>query len=108
MKKCRGTYAYIAPEVPFTHPPVFSNLSLRNISFFESIDFFLNRIQVYGGKGFLPQSDVYSISIMVWEFVARILGGEYEKPYSEYPHIKMEVQILVQAARLNLRPKIKV
>lgn len=77
MKKCRGTYAYISPEV-------------------------------YGGKGFIPQSDVYSISIMIWEFVARILSGEYEKPYSEYKHIRMEVQILVQAAKLNLRPSIKV
>lgn len=77
MKKCRGTYAYISPEV-------------------------------YGGKGFVPQSDVYSISIMIWEFVSRILSGDYEKPYSEYKYIRMEVQILVQAAKLKLRPTIKV
>jgi hypothetical protein len=63
---------------------------------------------VYEGKGYRPESDVYSIAIMIWEFVARILGGEYEKPYSEYPHIKMEIQILIQACKLGLRPKIKV
>ena len=64
--------------------------------------------KVYGGKGFLPQSDVYSIAIMIWEFVVRILTGQYQKPYSEYKHIRMEVQILVQAAKLKLRPTIKV
>eukprot|EP01126_Amoeba_proteus_P034459 TRINITY_DN3434_c0_g1_i2.p1 TRINITY_DN3434_c0_g1~~TRINITY_DN3434_c0_g1_i2.p1 ORF type:complete len:772 (-),score=154.55 TRINITY_DN3434_c0_g1_i2:123-2318(-) len=76
LKKCRGTYAYIAPEV-------------------------------YSGKGFIPQSDVYSISIMFWEFVTRILKGEYEKPFSEYKHIRMDIQILVQAAKNNLRPTVK-
>lgn len=91
MKKCRGTYAYISPEVLY--------------HFFISHSFIA---QVYGGKGFVPQSDVYSISIMIWEFVSRILSGEYEKPYSEYKHIRMEVQILVQAAKLNLRPTVKV
>jgi len=73
LLKCRGTYAYIAPEV-------------------------------YSQKGYFIQSDVYSVSIMIWEFVNRLITGEYKRPYQE---IKMEFQILIQAHGPKvLRPEI--
>jgi len=72
---CRGTYAYIAPEV-------------------------------YGGTKFTLAADIYAVSIMTWEFVVRCMKGKYETPYKEFPFIKMEFQIIVQAGTKNLRPTI--
>jgi len=62
--------------------------------------------EVYHGQGFGPESDIYSFSIIIWEFATRIVTGTYQKPYSEYKHIRMEVQILVQAAKKDLRPTV--
>jgi ankyrin repeat protein len=76
LHKCRGTYAYIAPEV-------------------------------FRSEGYLPPADIYSYSIMIWEIVARIMKGTYEKPFAEYTHLKMDVQVLVQAAKLGKRPTVK-
>eukprot|EP01125_Pyxidicula_operculata_P011747 TRINITY_DN3849_c0_g1_i3.p1 TRINITY_DN3849_c0_g1~~TRINITY_DN3849_c0_g1_i3.p1 ORF type:complete len:674 (+),score=195.78 TRINITY_DN3849_c0_g1_i3:382-2403(+) len=75
LSRCRGTYAYIAPEV-------------------------------YEAKKYIKQSDVYSIGIMMWEFVQRCLKGVYSAPYSEYSFIKIEVTILLQAATKKLRPTV--
>jgi len=66
LAQCRGTYAYIAPEV------YNSNQS--------------NRYQ--------KQSDTYSIAIMMWEFVNKLLTGEYLRPYHD---IKLEFRILMIA-----------
>jgi len=76
LKRCRGTYAYIAPEV------------FRN-------------------EGYQLSSDVYSYAIIIWEIIARLLGGQYEKPYSEFKHLKLDVQVLVQAAKLGKRPTVR-
>jgi len=70
LLKCRGTLAYIAPEV-------------------------------YNQKGFFPQSDVYSLAIMMWEVVYRAITGQYLRPYHE---IKMEFVILTQAHQKGRRP----
>jgi serine/threonine protein kinase len=75
LQNCRGTYAYIAPEV-------------------------------YEGKKFTLFADIYAVSIMTWEFAVRCMKGKYETPYKEFPFIKMEFQIIVQASMKNLRPTI--
>jgi len=62
--------------------------------------------EVYHGKGFGPESDIYSFSIIIWEMATRVMTGQYMKPFGEHKHIKMEVQILVQAAKLGLRPSV--
>jgi len=59
--------------------------------------------EVYQQKGYFKQSDVYSLAIIMWEFVNRIVTGEYMRPYQD---IKMEFQILVQAHTKNKRPVI--
>jgi len=72
LLKCRGTIAYIAPEV-------------------------------YNQLGYFKQSDVYSIAIMMWEILNRLVLGIYERPYQE---IKIEFRILSYAILENKRPKI--
>jgi len=76
LNKCRGTAAYIAPEV------------------------------YAQGQRFIQESDIYSISIILWEVVTRIILGHYELPYSEYK-LKMDIQILLQAAQKQKRPTFK-
>jgi serine/threonine protein kinase len=57
--------------------------------------------EVYNQKGFFPQSDVYSLAIMMWEVVNRTITGQYLRPYHD---IKMEFVILTQAHTRNRRP----
>jgi len=74
LKKCRGTYAYIAPEV-------------------------------YDAKKYTVQADIYSVAIMIWEFVSRCTKGIYLRPYQEF-NLQHEFQILMQAAKVKKRPTI--
>eukprot|EP00727_Mastigamoeba_balamuthi_P010571 m51a1_g6136 putative ankyrin repeat-containing protein (1719) ;mRNA; f:243843-250315 len=60
--------------------------------------------ELYFGKEYTDRSDVYSLSIVLWEMVARALTGEYQRPFAEFPRIQFEFQILLQVAKSNLRP----
>jgi hypothetical protein len=51
-------------------------------------------------------TDIYAIGIVLWELVNRCIKGKYERPYSEFPHITYEYQIILQAAKQGLRPTI--
>jgi hypothetical protein len=51
-------------------------------------------------------ADIYAIGIVLWELVNRCIKGKYERPYSEFPHIAYEYQIILQAAKQGLRPTI--
>eukprot|EP01124_Arcella_intermedia_P036206 TRINITY_DN9446_c0_g1_i2.p1 TRINITY_DN9446_c0_g1~~TRINITY_DN9446_c0_g1_i2.p1 ORF type:complete len:776 (+),score=196.67 TRINITY_DN9446_c0_g1_i2:209-2329(+) len=59
--------------------------------------------EVYKGEGYFVQSDVYSIAIMVWEFINKIITGTYTRPYHE---IMIEFAILRKAHDENVRPVI--
>jgi len=61
---------------------------------------------VYNGGAFTAASDIYSLGIIVWEIVNRVVTGKYAQPYSEYKHIQFDFQIVVQASKSNLRPTI--
>ncbi|KYQ90942.1 ankyrin repeat-containing protein [Tieghemostelium lacteum] len=74
LGKIRGTFAYCSPEV--------ANGS---------------------GSLYTTKSDVYSIGIVFWELIVRVMTGEYSRPYSEYPHIKMDFQIMLNSKE-GLRP----
>eukprot|EP00027_Filamoeba_sp_ATCC50430_P001883 CAMPEP_0168562038 /NCGR_PEP_ID=MMETSP0413-20121227/11911_1 /TAXON_ID=136452 /ORGANISM="Filamoeba nolandi, Strain NC-AS-23-1" /LENGTH=647 /DNA_ID=CAMNT_0008593441 /DNA_START=121 /DNA_END=2064 /DNA_ORIENTATION=- len=52
------------------------------------------------------KSDVYSVGMVFWEIVSRCVAGVYKRPFSEYPNIMMEYQVLVQVSKNNLRPTI--
>lgn len=75
MKKMRGTFAYLAPEV-------------------------------YGGEVYTAAADIYSLGIVIWEVVTRVIRGKYLRPYEEYPHLQFDFQILLQVTKQNLRPTI--
>jgi serine/threonine protein kinase len=59
--------------------------------------------EVYQQKGFFPQSDIYSLGIMIWEVIQRAINGQYLRPFHD---IKMEFVILTQAHQRNRRPVI--
>eukprot|EP01112_Ceratiomyxa_fruticulosa_P004101 TRINITY_DN1445_c0_g1_i1.p1 TRINITY_DN1445_c0_g1~~TRINITY_DN1445_c0_g1_i1.p1 ORF type:complete len:727 (+),score=136.48 TRINITY_DN1445_c0_g1_i1:310-2490(+) len=74
LSKIRGTFAYCAPEVA-----------------------------TGVGTPYSTKSDVYSIGIVLWELVTRIITGEYARPFSEYNHIKVDFQIMLNSKE-GLRP----
>ncbi|EAL68440.1 ankyrin repeat-containing protein [Dictyostelium discoideum AX4] len=74
LSKIRGTFAYCSPEVA-----------------------------VGNGSLYTTKSDIYSIGIVFWELVTRVINGEYSRPYSEYSHIKMDFQIMLNSKE-GLRP----
>lgn len=73
LSKCRGTYAYIAPEV-------------------------------YNCETFTTKSDVYSVAIILWELIHRMINGKYLRPFQEFKHIQFDFQVLIQACKMKLRP----
>lgn len=48
---------------------------------------------VYNGGAFTAASDVYSLGIIVWEIVNRVVTGKYAQPYSEYKQIQFDFQV---------------
>ncbi|KAH3759211.1 protein serine/threonine kinase [Pelomyxa schiedti] len=62
--------------------------------------------ELYQGTSFTTASDVYSMGIIMWELVERLLSGKYAVPFAEYVYIHFDFQILVQASEKNLRPTI--
>jgi serine/threonine protein kinase len=63
--------------------------------------------EVYFGNKFSNKSDVFSIGVVIWEIVTRLLKNNYERPYQEFPHLRFDFQIIIQTAKNKLRPTIK-
>jgi len=62
--------------------------------------------EIYNGDMFNDKSDVYSMAIVIWEMVTRLITGRYRAPYSEYPGIHFDFQIIIQTAQHGMRPTI--
>jgi len=62
--------------------------------------------EVYNGGTFSGASDIYSLAIIMWEIVNRIMKGKYEGPYSEFKNLTYDFQIIIQAAKEHVRPTI--
>lgn len=62
--------------------------------------------EVYFGDAFTTKADVYSVGIIFWELAMRTLTGEYMMPYSEYPELVFDFQIIIQVAKNHKRPSI--
>eukprot|EP01099_Mayorella_cantabrigiensis_P001575 TRINITY_DN1706_c0_g1_i3.p1 TRINITY_DN1706_c0_g1~~TRINITY_DN1706_c0_g1_i3.p1 ORF type:complete len:726 (-),score=149.15 TRINITY_DN1706_c0_g1_i3:421-2598(-) len=62
--------------------------------------------EIYFGKKFTPQADVYSIGIILWELVYRVINQEYAQPYSEFSELRFDFQIIIKSAKQGVRPTI--
>jgi len=60
--------------------------------------------EVYFGEKFTPKSDVFSIGILLWEMVYRVINQLYQQPFGEYPSLRMDFQILIASAKKGVRP----
>jgi len=62
--------------------------------------------EMYYSKNYTAKSDVYSIGVVIWELVVRLVKNKHCKPYSEYSDIKYDYQIIFQVAQNQRRPTI--
>jgi ankyrin repeat protein len=62
--------------------------------------------EVYHGEKFSTKSDVFSVSLVLWELVERCVLREYQRPYAEFKHLQFDFQIIIQTAKNDLRPTI--
>lgn len=62
--------------------------------------------EVYFGEHYSFKSDVYSLAIILWELIAKVITGSYHRPYGEYTFICYDFQIIIQVAKNGTRPTI--
>eukprot|EP00727_Mastigamoeba_balamuthi_P006173 m51a1_g2175 putative ankyrin repeat-containing protein (759) ;mRNA; f:77335-80720 len=62
--------------------------------------------ELFYGNAYTATSDVYSMGIILWELVYRCINQKYQRPYAEYPEIRMDFQIILKTAKENVRPTI--
>uniref|UniRef100_A0A6B2L9K1 Protein kinase domain-containing protein n=1 Tax=Arcella intermedia TaxID=1963864 RepID=A0A6B2L9K1_9EUKA len=62
--------------------------------------------EVYNGAPFKPPSDIYSMAVIFWELVMRVITGNYQQPYGEFKNLQFDFQIIIQSAKEDLRPTI--
>jgi len=55
---------------------------------------------------YTTKADIFSMSIIVWEVVTRVLTGKYMAPYSEHKNLVFDFQIIIQTAKNGLRPTV--
>jgi len=67
--------------------------------------------ELFHGTKYSTQSDIYSLGIIFWEILFRVLHGKYQKPFGEYENLRGpqgEILIILSVADPNvpLRPTI--
>ena len=62
--------------------------------------------EIYFGEPFTPLSDVYSIGIIFWELIVKLITGHYQRPFAEYPAVSFGFQVVIMASRKGVRPTI--
>eukprot|EP01114_Cavostelium_apophysatum_P024228 TRINITY_DN9423_c0_g1_i11.p1 TRINITY_DN9423_c0_g1~~TRINITY_DN9423_c0_g1_i11.p1 ORF type:complete len:805 (-),score=252.92 TRINITY_DN9423_c0_g1_i11:26-2440(-) len=55
--------------------------------------------ELFFGKKYTEKCDIFSIAIILWELVVRVIKGKYEIPYSEFTNLKMDYQIFFHVAK---------
>jgi len=62
--------------------------------------------EIYNGQLFSYKSDIYSLGVVFWEMMMRVITGEYQRPFSEFPEITCDFQIIIKTSNEHLRPTI--
>jgi serine/threonine protein kinase len=62
--------------------------------------------EIYHKKDYSPASDLYSLGMIIWEMALRVMTGAYVRPYSEFPQLQFDFQIIYASAVQNIRPTI--
>jgi len=62
--------------------------------------------EIYEGQLFSPKSDIYSIGMVMWELVTKLLRKKYLRPFEEFSDITFDFQIIIQTSKNKLRPTI--
>ncbi|PRP83573.1 ankyrin repeat-containing protein [Planoprotostelium fungivorum] len=62
--------------------------------------------ELFFGQPFTVRSDIFSVSIILWEMLLRVLKGVWQAPYSEYTHLRHDYQIYYQVSKMNKRNSI--
>lgn len=62
--------------------------------------------ELFKESSYTDRCDIYSLGIVFWELLSRLLRKTYRSPFSEYPNLKIPFQIFFHAATKNLRPTI--
>uniref|UniRef100_A0A6B2L688 Protein kinase domain-containing protein n=1 Tax=Arcella intermedia TaxID=1963864 RepID=A0A6B2L688_9EUKA len=63
--------------------------------------------ELFHGEKYNPKSDIYSLGIILWELVYRVINGKYQRPFLEFDSVRgKDLLVIIQAANDNLRPTI--
>jgi len=64
--------------------------------------------EIYDAHIFSSQSDIYSIGIVIWEIMWRLITKHYERPFSttHFPDITFDFQIIIKSSKEEQRPPI--
>uniref|UniRef100_A0A6B2L552 Protein kinase domain-containing protein n=1 Tax=Arcella intermedia TaxID=1963864 RepID=A0A6B2L552_9EUKA len=62
--------------------------------------------ELNSSKQYTAKSDIYSCGVIMWELVNRLIKGKHSKPYAEFPDLKYDFQVFIQASKNNRRPTI--
>lgn len=59
--------------------------------------------ELYRGEKYTAASDMYSLSIIMWELITRCIAGQYTKPYVELSKAAA-FAVIIKVAKQGLRP----
>lgn len=60
--------------------------------------------ELYEKQKATNKSDVFSLGIILWEIVSRVITGVYARPYAEYTNMRYDFQILIGVSKKGIRP----
>lgn len=62
--------------------------------------------EAYSYSEYSTRSDVYGLGIILWELITRYFEKKYRRPFSEYPYLKFDFQVITAVSKKDLRPSV--